>query len=132
MSLKNLWWLISVKGVHSIAESMYLNQVSAFQNCQKNFIYFGRTLTFLLKKSHKNIKFSDFFTSIRSFGGYCQWNVSTHIQKICIWTRHQQSKFVREIPIFLVALTVFGFRKIPWKSKFLYFFTSERHSGGYF
>ena len=34
--------------------------------------------------------------------------------------------------MFLVAPILFCFRKIPWKSKFSFFLTSKRHSGGYF
>ena len=53
----------------------------------------------------------DVFTSKRIFGGYFQWNVCTHFQKIFLWKRHQHSKFVRQTSIIFLVLLRFCFRK---------------------
>ena len=44
-----------MKHVHSLPENMYLNQALAFQNCQRNFNFFGRTHPFLPEKLNAHI-----------------------------------------------------------------------------
>ena len=41
---------------------------------------------FALEKKPKNLNFQSFFTFMRHFGGYFQWNKCTNFQKICSWT----------------------------------------------
>ena len=45
--LWNLWWLFSVKSVHSLPDNMYLNMEWAFQIYQRNLNVFGHSPPFL-------------------------------------------------------------------------------------
>ena len=83
---------------------------------------------FALEKQPKNLNFHSVFISTRRFGGYFQWNACTSFQKICSWTRYTDTKLIKNMSKFLVALLRFGFRETIEKSTF----TSKRPFGGYF
>ena len=107
---------------------------------------------FPLEKQPKNINCRVFFTSNRPFGGYFQWNACRDFQKICIWARYSDAKFIKNISKFWVALLHFSCRKTTGKSKFSEsfllligplekqpknlhfqsFFSSNKPFGGYF
>ena len=79
--------------------------------------FFRGTSIFLVahpffSRKAKKLNFQSFVISKRIVGGFFQCNVYTHIQKVCIWICHQQSKLVAETTIFLIALLRFYFRKI--------------------
>ena len=38
------------------------------------------------------------------FGGYFEWNACTHFQKTCRSARYNNSKFIRDIPVFFGML----------------------------
>ena len=73
---------------------------------------------FALETQPKILNFQSFFTSNRLFGGYFQWNACRDFQKICIWARYSDAKFIKNISKFWVALLHFSCRKTTGKSKF--------------
>ena len=54
-------------------------------------------LHFGFRKEPNNLNFHSFFTSYRAFCGYFQWKSHTYFQKICIWTRYSDAKFMKKI-----------------------------------
>ena len=78
----------------------------------KNILNFSvALLRFSFRKTTYKSKFSEFFTSNRTFGGYFQSNACTSFQKRCIWRRYSDVKLIKNISNFLVALLRFYFRK---------------------
>ena len=57
-----------------------------------------------LEKQHENLNFYSFIISRRIVGGNFQGNACSNFQKICIWTRHDHSTFIRETSSILVAV----------------------------
>ena len=89
-------------------------------------------LHFCFRKTTLKSIFHSFFISKRIVGGYFQGNACTHFEKICIWTRHDHSKFTRETSIFWLHSSVFALEKQPRKLNFHSFFISKSIVGGYF
>ena len=73
--------------------------------------FLSHSSVFALEKQPKNLNFHSVFTSKRSFGGYFQWNARTYFQKICSWTRYSDTKLIKNISNFFVALLGFCCRK---------------------
>ena len=94
--------------------------------------FWSHSSVFSLEKQPKNLNFQSVFDSKRPFGGYFQRNACTYFQKICSWTRYSDSKLIKNISNFLVALLRFCFRKKPSNLYFHRVFTSKRPFGGYF
>ena len=61
-------------------------------------------LHFCFCKATLKSKFQKVFTSYRPFGGYFQWNMWIYFQKICSWTKYSDTKFIKNISNFFVAL----------------------------
>ena len=59
---------------------------------------------YVLEKQHENLNFYGFIISRRIVGGNFQGNACSNFQKICIWTRHDHSTFIRETSSILVAV----------------------------
>ena len=100
---------------------------------EKIMIFLAAVLRFCFKKAAKNLNFQSFFISNKSFGGYFQWNLYTHFQKVCSWARYNNAQFMIDTSVFLVAFLCFCFTKTTLKMlSFQGFFTPKRSSGGYF
>ena len=67
---------------------------------QKLQYFWSHCSVFALEKLTKKLNFHRFFIPKIIIGGYFQWNVCTHFEKICIWSRHEHCKFIRETSIF--------------------------------
>ena len=80
------------------------------------------------EKEHKNLKFLEFFTCKRRFGGYFQWIACTYFLKICRLTKYSNAKLIKNISNFLVALLRFCFRKTTLKSIFHNFLSLKESS----
>ena len=80
------------------------------------FLY--RLLCFCFRKFPQKPKFVEYFCLIKFFAGYFQWNMFTHFQIVCSWTRYSDYKSLTDTSIFLFALLHCCFRKVPLKSEF--------------
>lgn len=76
-------------------------------------------LPFCFRKKPYKSKFSTFLNSKGAFGGNFHWNMHTHFQKRCTWTRHEHSKFIGETEISLVALLCLKHRQRSVHSLFV-------------
>ena len=111
-----IWLLLIEKCVNTSPDTMGQDKVNTFQKYHaKHKLPCSHSSNFALQKQPKKAKFSKFFNSERTIGGYFQWNACIHFQEIYSWRRYKNSKTITKTWITLVTLLRFCFRIIASK-----------------
>ena len=94
-------------------------------NWSKTFQFFWfHSFVFPLEKQRINRDFHSFFISKKILGDYFRGNACTHFQKICIWFRHDHSKFIRDTSKFWSHSSIFALEEQPQNLNFCSFLIS--------